>query len=249
MSSNKISWEVNHLRLTAFTTKPLIGREQEVWQQIFDVEPENTSLSPRKAVVVGVWNEKQAQVEIDPVRVNIRLFAQLNVDTAETALPTMGQFSERVKEFADVVSPWIRGNSNVERLAFGGLLMIPADNHEEAYALLQKFIGEQVRLEGAREFQLRINRRRTSNVLEGIEINRLCKWFATEFSIKGFMSRSAEAQKELAYLEDQIVASLDLDINNVGLGDSCVIPEDKLEPLFEELVSLGEEIAEKGDVD
>ena len=136
----------------------------------------------------------------------------------------------------------------IQRLAFGAVLLQPVDNQQKGYRQLAAYLPSlQLALEGATDFFYQINRARPSHSgVPNLKINRLSKWSVYSWAM-------AEAEVSLApetrfrVRQKGAACRLELDINTHPdfLGD---LPQEQLSHIFEELLSLGQEIAREGDI-
>src|SRR5262249_31155500 len=125
--------------------------------------------------------------------------------------------------------------------AFSAKLLQPAASPEEAYRVLAAHLPA-VNLDSSPDdFLLQINRRKeTSDVVDGLPINRVCTWSKMNVAI------FVEPGRPFKW-PDQCYSALELDINTAP-EKTDILPRTSLPRLFIELVSLGREIAERGDI-
>ena len=162
-------------------------------------------------------------------------------------LLALGPYSEAHKEFCGLMQKWMNVCPPVNRLAYGAVLLLPADNLQEANNQLDDLLPSvKIDPRSVRDFHYRINRRRPSKCsFEGLEINRLSTWSAANISQIGIEISPGGVQRIVQSI-DSSVCRLELDINTApefsqDLGD-------KRSEILNELVGLGNEIASEGDI-
>ena len=100
--------------------------------------------------------------------------------------------------------------------------------------------------DGSCDFFYQINRRRKAAVIEGILINRLTKWSVIQGGGIG-IAVHPNVEPRVLHSPEFFSCRLELDMNTAGLPESPMPGPDVIE-LFDELVQLGEEIANQGDI-
>ena len=102
-------------------------------------------------------------------------------------------------------------------------------------------------LQGATNFMYQINRPRESASVPSFTVNRLSKWSVAAFESVS-ITVSPSSVRAVGYADFPMhMSALELDINTSPKPDA-LIPSDEIPQLFHELVSLGLEIAERGDI-
>ena len=99
-----------------------------------------------------------------------------------------------------------------------------------------------------RDFLYQVNRRRASKTVSGVDVNRLSKW-----SVASISQMTLQIQPDPTTLLSKVgepisAVRLELDINNVPTPDWSFSGESAMQ-LFDELVELGPEISESGEVE
>jgi len=127
----------------------------------------------------------------------------------------------------------------------GAVLAQPTDDRTSAYKILAGYLPSlELDAENTSDFLYRINRPRPSVSLVGANINRLNTWSALRATAFAVVRQMPEVQQEL---DLYITAQLELDINTTP-ESARVMDQASLSPLFDELLSVGFEIAMNGDV-
>ncbi|MBL7065662.1 MAG: hypothetical protein ISS49_15895 [Anaerolineae bacterium] len=134
------------------------------------------------------------------------------------------------------------------RVAFGAILLYPVDRREAGYRLLQQYL-DHVELDpvGSTDFMYQINRPRDATTeVVGLRINRLSRWSVASF-VPALLHVSSDGIGPVAQQAAQYACGLQLDVNTVP-DYRGPLAQDQLRPIFTELVRLGMEIVEMGDV-
>jgi len=245
-------WQVLTLRATAFVPPDAPTLPSEWWAQLVGLPPENVISRPRlgQRQQDGSFEGRKLTLQIQPERIDW-MFVPANIERPEElgeGLPSAGSLPDVLGPFCKLILAWIPLAPPVTRLAFGAVLFQPAENRRAGYTQIAGYLPS-VKLDpdGSSDFLYQINRTRDSRSgIAGLHINRLTKWSVVlidhvrvEFKRPGVTTAGS--------LSLQSACRLELDINT---SPEFVepLPRERLQPLFEELVALGQEIATKGDV-
>ena len=139
----------------------------------------------------------------------------------------------------------------MSRLAFGANLLYPVDTLREAYCAIAPYLpAVKVDLDGMTELIYQVNRPRASRLkIEELAINRLSRWMPVRLISEGLNLEVDAAQGEAIPVQRTVKYGCNvlLDINTQPeFGEA--LPASELRDLLRELVDLGTEIVEKGDV-
>ncbi len=242
-------WAAATLRLTAFPSPHANPNSFKGWEDLVGETPEMRQEQPRTNELVEAGDFKRGILRMlkDPVRLDLRY--QYRSDSSRSQeLPILGTFGEEVEAFLPVATKWLQDTSNLQRIAFGSVLFLKIDDMTAGYTILDGYLPS-VTLDpdGSSEFLYRINRRRKSQACpETLMINRLSTWSVVSFAeaildLGSVSPGTANVQRRAS------MCRLELDINTVP-EPGQELPTSRLSELFEELVTLGKEIAENGDV-
>ena len=246
-----VPWHVREARLSAFFAEPVEPSAETAswWETAWKEAPERSELQPRasKALHSGVVTlaSGQALVElsIDPLRADWRIKpVPIQSDLAPSTAEFIGSQSMSHEFLAQISATWLESAPPIKRLAFGETLFHPVDQVEST-ALLSSLTGVDIG-DTAGDFILRLNRPRLSMTVEGLQLNRLVKWSASEIRLilVAVTGRNAQA------LPTASIASgiqVDLDINSDATRETP-IDSSALTGLSEEFATMAVEIAERG---
>lgn len=240
-----MDWTLQSLRITAFVRDR--APVHDLWAILVGKTPEQIVNKPRDGSYTETglrtdderltlsWLPGRAQFEIQPAGLSADLFAALPREPA--LLPTKG--------FHDLAASWLATlhEDAVFRLAFGAVLISEQPSRPVTYASLQPLLHN-VKLDPeSTDLMYRINRPRSSRVLDGLKINRISTWQA--ISLQQLVAIDDMSTATTATLA--VAARLELDVNTDAERDKPV-PSEQLPRLLEELVSTAREIALKGDL-
>jgi hypothetical protein len=240
-------WEVKSLRVTSF-----IGPSEKLekinwWEQITGEPPETQISKPKLGGYqeIGPFSNGKLRLSIQPARIDWHFSAiELQEDQIGQDL-SLGLIENVLPEFSGIITKWVElpDCPDIIRLAFGGFLIIPVDSHETGYELLNSFLHDlNIDGENSRDFFYQINRPRKSKVINSLEINRLTKWSVIRYAWQLFSSNDAIVDQTESYL-----CQLELDINTSEKNQSNLSKEQIIK-IFNELIELGLEISDKGDI-
>ena len=244
------AWIALGLRLTVFPSEGIDPKEAGWWADVVGSDPDVTATEGKglKRVERGAFEGGYLVAETQPHRIDWYLRASeepgmLTLLQDPGSVPSLDVALER---FRPPVLAWLGGEPvPVSRMAVGMELYQPCETREEGYELLDDLIPA-VTLDGENtsEFTYRINRPRDSTIgVPGLRINRLSTWSVVKLSLSVQQVGVEGAEVELG---TEHAARVELDVNTVPQPDG--LPADRLVDVFEELATLGSEIAGSGDI-
>jgi hypothetical protein len=198
----------------------------------------------------GIYHNALLTVATDVLRIVCAASPRIDLQEVPASVPTLGRFVDETGWFVNLISRWLQRQSpSLKRLAFTAKLIRYADSRDELYNVLSRYLHDVDVSPRSSDLLYRINKRRPSATLPGrLEINRLSTWAAMKFTIstQGVLA-SGETIPAFEPV-DRDACVMDLDINTdqefSGSFELAQLPQ-----LFRELVALGTEIAERGDVE
>ncbi|MEO8007064.1 MAG: hypothetical protein ABI728_00885 [Betaproteobacteria bacterium] len=247
-------WRVETLRLTIFPTAMPDVAGIDWWEAVVGESPESKTLQPRVGMLQEIGQIKgglcNLSLECQPQRIDW-LFSPILKEKQElTEFPTFANLVDGHKLFQAMLLPWLSRSPGANRIAFGAVLAYPVESRKAGYELLGKYLPS-VRLdpENSRDFSFQINRPRTSaSGIANVQINRLSRWSVARLS--GMVIQFTGGQPTTQVFESSKgldACRVELDINTSPQFEGT-LPPDKIEVLVRELVDLGIEIANKGDM-
>jgi len=255
------NWQVDLIRVTGFYGQIAPDKRKEWsswWTQLVGVPPENSSHRKRDEVLQeeGPFNGGALILALQPGRIDWYLRALEDQEEGQQDIPAsvVCLKPEAIIKFYELAVRWMKLDTcpPLTRLALGGLLLQPVEDRQNGYQKLKNYLHDVKLSPESSDFLYQINRPRDSRVgLSGLRINRLCKWsvallgrISVSLSVvpkdKKPVTGSVEGQGQYA-------CRVELDINTAqefkGEFSGHI-----LNSIFNELVDLAQEIAEKGDV-
>jgi len=212
--------------------------------------PEERKVKPKEISQIEQGDFKQGRLVLNVTAPRIDWTYTVKIQEKEPpdfshGVPSMGPFDECLSDFLVVMNTWLMEMSpTIGRLAFGAVLSQAVQSHVAGYKLLQSYLpAVKVDPDNSFDFNYQINRPRNSQLgINDLRVNRLCKWNVITAQAHLFTSGKSVV-KDI----DIYSARLELDINT-HQSYSDELPHEALVRLLSELVDLGKEIAEKGDV-
>lgn len=242
------AWLAESLRLTAFTQEKIDPDSlRGSWKTIIGDEPEKQETKPRARTIQesGTFLDATLTFAGNPHRIDwIANWLVPSPDTLDT-WDRLGRFADHREHFVELMVKWLPTSPELKRLAFGAVLLDPVDSRNDGYRKVSGYIPFAVDLD-SRNFLYQINRRRDSQLqVPDLEINRLSKWSCMQFRTATVLIGEAGTFHDES--EGLSAVRLEIDVNTVPEYTEPLDPS-ILVGLFKELVLLGSEIAEKGDI-
>jgi len=235
-------WLVEGMRVTMFLAQDAEHLPTGYYKAVFGKDPEQKHIVGTRTVEGGRWGDRGfALVEQNPGRLECRIVPWPGA--MPDPLAKVGEHPEMFAQFPKFARKIISMAPKLIRVAFGAILVMPANSLQEGQDILAKLLPA-VKFEGELyDFLYRINRPRISNA-HPIRINRLSNWSVSRIVNLdipiGVEGRVREESSSLA-------ARLELDINT-DAENRVALPKGKLRGIIDELVQLAEELISEGDI-
>ena len=240
-------WKVQSLRLTAFLSPSARVGEQDWWTMLTGDIPDSKISQPKIGVQKQEGKFKNEKVDgqlvltVQPSRIDWQL---ISLEVPDSGFPAIGLFAESVESFSELIVQWLHNAPSIQRLAFGAILNQSTASSQEGYEKLSKYLTFDLDKDSS-EFLYQINRpRKSQNLNLDLIINRLSRWSVN--LLAGLILSPNEMSGYSLRLPD-FALSLELDINTAADFSGELHPY-KLSEIFQELVKLGQEVANKGDI-
>lgn len=241
------AWQVASMRVTAFPSEVLPLERLSWWDDVVGFPPETVVSRPKTGQyqAYGEFEGRRLVLQIQPGRIEWSVNPVVKAPEEDSDL--LGPFPEVLTSLSKVAAPWLPQAPAMTRFAFGVVLVQPVDNARAGYVLIKKYLpGVVIDPEGSSDFFYQINRpRRSTTRIDGLRINRLTKW-SVQLAQRVVMTLGADGVAT-RIMGEEAACRLELDINTAP-GFDRVLPAEHLGALFQELIDLGREIAQKGDV-
>ncbi len=233
--SKNTNWQVENLRITAFPENNASVSASAMWEQYIGREPNNTHIQ-RGGLVAREVEYKNGRIFLieQPGRIEWHYL------TKES--PTIGDLEQELAVVVELARKWLDSPDmfQLNRLAFGAVLLKLVQSSRSAYENLKEFLPFLNLDNLSGDFNYQVNRRRDSKIVEGLPINRLTQWNVVS------LKQIDLTQARVADLD--FASRLELDINTSSERINS-LPSEKLVKLFDELVEMGLELSKKGDIE
>lgn len=264
-------WQVEFLRLTAFTT--VSPTSINMWEELIGEPPENQQIRKKEQAIfqVGSLGDHRLTCLIQPPRIEWRLIfsedADQNIATFQDLhFDAIGGVEENLHTFQNLMEKWLQRINGVNRLAFGAVLLHSVADRSTGYKYLGNLLTHvSLDADNATDFMYRINWPcQSQSGVDNLSMNRLSTWSIAHLR-QAVVSLRGDAVIGQAVLEVDtgdagqktvsetsvspgiFAARLELDINTSQnfVGN---LPSDQLDALFSEMGRLGLAIATRGEM-
>ncbi len=245
-------WMALSLRLTAFPSPSTPINSSDWWATIVGDLPESQENNPKvgKKRETGSFENGNLVLAIQPGRIDWSFTSpkdhQLDLPTSQEDLMNL---QPMLNSFLRITNHWLEIAPPLLRIAFGTHLGIPVGSREDGYNRIAKYLKPYVELDtkNSSEFFYQINRPRVSASIPTVKLNRLSKWSVSVASTGEIMILQGEKLARGTMDREFFSCHLELDINTAS-DNTNELEHQSLLAVFAELVQLGQEIAEKGDI-
>ena len=251
MAAEITGWRAEILRATAFyNANESVSDAAQVWEVVVGRAPDRVSSRPREGVQAAEGGVQDNVLVVDSQIGRIDLNLRPTPPAPNVRIGgflTLGSFADVLPQFMETANRWLRKSPSSIRLAFGSVLLKETENVSTGNEEISQFLpGIQIDATGSSDFFYQINRRRRSLSTSGVLVNRLSKWSvmqggSVDLRAGGDLGLQVSSGREF------FGCRLELDVNTIGPRNHP-IPKAKAVDLFQELTTLGKEIADKGDV-
>lgn len=244
-------WQAENLRLSAFVVNAIDPTKKHFWEPLIGTPSNEIRHRPQQQLIMeeGPFLNGRLRVEAVNNRVDWRLLPDLTNPPHD--LPTMGPYDVLERGFRELMQRWLADCPSVHRLAYGGVLLLPAESLPDALRRLDELLPTvRVEPEVTQDFIYRINKRRDSRSgIEGLKINRLSTWAAVQvIETQIHVSEGDQGTLNVTQLPNpRGLCRLEIDINTIPEFNQ-EFDKNMILDIFNELVDIGNEIATEGDV-
>jgi len=222
------------------------------WQDVVDSEPETQLIQAKRGEkrFQGAFEGGQLTLQVRPGRIDWLLGPAVSNDEQPTGefIPSVGRFDAMCHRFKELVDRWLPSSPSLNRIAFGGVILLPVPDRATGYKRLVPYLPS-VKIDpiGTRDLLYRINRPRISRTgIKDLRVNRLATWSVGTVAFESFTVTGGQLPI-VTRGKEAFVCRVELDINTAAEFSGQFVPHQSKGTLVE-LVELGVEIIEKGDV-
>ena len=242
-------WQVEKSRVSVFPEDNLRTSPSRLWDQFVGEDPDSVQIEQSKfdARQKKYGNRITVLVK-QPMQIDWQFPIVPQDNESRQSMPTWGSLQDELNSILDFSKKWLICTEimPIVRLAFGVALLIPTVDEVTAYERLQRLFPD-INPESVSDFSYQINRRRGSETIEGLTINRLTRWDIV------ILERMVSPLDPIANTGDNrpgrlYAVRVELDIN-AEPHTGHTLPPESLPKVFEELVEIGLEIVREGDIE
>lgn len=245
-------WQVENMRLSVFPVHPIDIVETRFWESLVGSPPDEQRFQRHQQLFTeeGPFVNGRLRLEARSNRLDWRLIG--NPPTEPTGeIPIIGCYSEIEQTFSELMLRWLHRTPSLQRVAFGCVLLLPANSLRDAYNQLDELLSKvEIDVENSYDFLYRINRRRESRCpVEGLELNRLSTWSVVQI-IETIITVSVggQGQPQVERLPStKCACRVELDINTTP-DFSSELEADLASAVYSELIENASQIAISGDI-
>lgn len=246
-TSSLSDWKAGQLRLTAFPESPLDPKNTTWWQSLIGEPPEVQIFHPKlpEQHEEGPFGSGRLTLRIQPHKIDWLLRSE----SGDSDILSLAGFPEFLNNFTKRINLWLENDCpDLSRIAFGAVLLLPAHSRENGYELIANYLpAVKIDPKGSSDFLFQINRQRKSNLdISDLKINRLCKWSISVIR-HTLVALDTTISKSKRISPDFYAGRLELDINT-SQDFQGLLAREHLVRIYKELVDVGKEIVEKGDI-
>jgi hypothetical protein len=241
-----LDWTTEQLRLSAFSDHPVTATERD-WQTITgQEEAENRTAIAGGKMFSGSFQGGTLSLAYSGLRIDVILNATLRETTDAPELPSVGLWKDASISFRDTVKKWLEHTTvPIVRLALGAILVHQVDSRESAYKALDELLFSVAADPKMRELLFRCNWPVESKVVPGLMINRITAWAA----VRAAASRLQVTGESFNVSPGPELNAARLEIDhNTDQANSKPFDKAQLVAIFEELLQLAQQNAERGEV-
>lgn len=245
---SSVKWDVESLRLTVFCTAGMTSKNNW-WKEITGNEAEKNTILPAKSTSQeeGAFENGKLVVRTAPGRIDVVYTVSTDSVSTPQEFMSLGPFDTILQRFQKISQAFLKSKTlpEVNRLAFGAILVFRVNNLEEGYHRLGPFLPNlEIDPKRSFDFLYQINKpRQAVTTIPGLSINRLSKWSVMKVI---FIKALVEGDKGSASTVENYACRLELDINTFS-DFKGPLPKSELLRLFQEFTDLAVEISNNGD--
>jgi hypothetical protein len=235
-------WDAEFLRMTVFPTPD--SAERPSLAALLGKPVDEITERPQANFRQEVAALEDAHVFLTHQSGRVDLVLGVANPNPATGIISVGPYDKVKIGFLELAKHLLNKMSPVNRLAYAPSLVAPSPDHVTAYKTLASMLPF-IKIDGekSKELTWQINRPRPSKVMAESEINRITKWSVLRIQP---LTIQADSLVVLTPNAPALAVKLEMDVSTPAQG--TVIAETNVLNVFDELVSLADEIAEKGDI-
>lgn len=242
-------WNAEQLRLTTFHPQGALSPQTGQWRQVFGEEPNSIVDKPREGIRAEVGLYNGAQIIFNSQSLQNRVDWVLNEHPEVFSdEPISKKVDVRLDFFKSSTSEWLKNMQvPVIRMAFGAVVALPVETREDGYKSISNYLNFDVDGSTSSDFTYQINKKRTSNIISNLIINRLSKWGVASYTRHRLTINPGSLTQHSEGTPLGNGCSLELDLSTAQ-ENIVPFPQDKLVAIYDELTKMALEIVQEGDI-
>ena len=241
-------WRIENLRFSVFLEPPTEPGPVASWTAVVGEASDDTRIKgtgdQRIVRQQGPFAGARMRADVRMDRIDWHLLPS----PPETPSPrrTAGPYGDLKDRFRDTMLAWLDATHPLaNRMAYGAQLSLGGGSRSDALTVLARLLATvEVDPQNTWDFEYTVNRRRDSEAIAGLMINRLAKWSLGQ-EILGSIELPVSGGQPRLNTTTAYLPMLMLDVNSMPEFPG---PLDRPGELLMEFASLGTEIASQGDV-
>jgi hypothetical protein len=255
--SRPSNWQAESFRLSVFLVPSVRANAERWWTRVAGADPENRNAKPARGELIesGFLGGNVLTLSVQPGRIDWFLTPNIfpeGDDGSTLGIKSVGPFESTCQFFLRTLITWLNDCPAIVRLAFGAVLLEPVDNRQAGYLRIAEYLpAVKIDPTGSEDFFYQINRPRESRAVRGLRLNRLSKWSVSSYQPLNIAIGLPVGQPGQPLVHSHggtpaIACRAEFDLSTPG-GVQDPLPHETLPSIFEELVTLGADIAQQGD--
>jgi hypothetical protein len=243
-----LEWIAETLRLSLFFSESIKITVAD-WRRLTgEDEPQTVQNVAGRRSMIGPFEGGVLHIAAVGPRIDCILVPKSPTETVEEGyVPTIGPWPAVCTDLQKTTSDWIGGfEQPIIRIAFAGSILAKCESVKDAYTqllgLLRSVKGDPEKM---KELNFRINWPINSRAVNNLTLNRITSWSVLQIQLRLMIQTGAKT----AVNETPGIQVIRMEFDHNTDADRTV-PFDRrmLAPIYEELVALALENAEKGEV-
>jgi hypothetical protein len=242
-----IDWGVNLVRLSIFCTENATASDA-TWKMLTGQgEAENRVAAPGGRTFSGTVGDGLLALTHSGPRLDL-VYQAKGTDTPDPEIPLLGPWPAVRDTFGKMSTALLSSITQpIVRLAVGGVLLAKAETVEQSYERLRDLLKSvKIDPKKTRDLHYRVNWALDDEV-EGLKINRITTWASMRFNTTFMQITGDKVAVAGTPAKGLFAVRLEVDHNTDALNQEP-LGHNKLMPIYQHLVALIDENAEKGEV-
>jgi hypothetical protein len=243
-----LEWTAETLRLSLFFADSVKASIAD-WKAITGQdEPQTIQSVAGRRSMIGPFQGGVLQMNAIGSRLDIVLLPKTPSETVEDGyVPTIGTLGDVCTDFVKATAEWLAGfEQPIIRMAVAGSALAKCDSLQDAYT---KLLGMLASVKGdpekMRELIFRVNWPVNSRQSNGLMLNRITVWAVIQIQLQIMVQTGTKTVVNETPASQVIRLEFD---NNTDAARTEPFDRASLVPIYDELIALALENAEKGEV-